>query len=64
MNAEIRQAIADKKLVEFRYQNFIRIAEPMLTSCVAGSTTCLLTKYAAEAVRRTCQNGPLYHSHK
>ena len=28
MIAEIRQAIADKKLVEFRYQNFIRIAEP------------------------------------
>jgi hypothetical protein len=28
MNAEIRQAIADKKLVEFSYQNFIRVAGP------------------------------------
>ena len=28
MDAEILQAIADKKVVEFSYQNFIRIAEP------------------------------------
>ena len=28
MDAMIRQAIADKKIVEFSYHNFIRIAEP------------------------------------
>jgi len=36
MNAEIRRAIADKKLVEFSYQNFIRIAEPHAYGSMGG----------------------------
>ena len=36
MDAEIRQAIADKKLVEFSYQSFIRIAEPHAHGSIGG----------------------------
>ena len=36
MDAEILQAIADKKLVEFSYQNFIRIAEPHAYGSMGG----------------------------
>jgi hypothetical protein len=36
LDAEIRQAIADKKLVEFSYQNFIRIAEPHAYGSMGG----------------------------
>ena len=36
MDAEIRQAIADKKLVEFSYQSFIRIAEPHAYGSMGG----------------------------
>jgi hypothetical protein len=36
MDAEIRQAIGDKKLVEFSFQNFIRIAEPHAYGSMGG----------------------------
>ena len=36
MDAEIHQAIADKTLVEFNYQNFIRIAEPHAYGSMGG----------------------------
>jgi len=36
LDAEIRQAIADKQLVEFSYQNFIRIAEPHAYGSMGG----------------------------
>ena len=64
MDAEIRQAIADKKLVEFSYQNFIRIAEPHAYGSMGGVEHSLFTKFAAEANRGTFQNGPVCHFHK
>ena len=42
MDAEIRQAIADKKLVEFNYQSFILIAEPHAYGSMGGVEQLLI----------------------
>jgi hypothetical protein len=64
MDAEIHQAIADKTLVEFNYQNFIRIAEPHAYGSMGGVSNSWFTKFAAEVDRGISQNGPVYHFHK